>query len=1545
MKTLFRLILIIAAFLACGKAHAGTCPVSSGGNIASAVSSCSSPGTVQLAAGNYSVTSTITLPCGISLSGPTVPYSQTPNQTAIINGSSSFAGSAFQTTSGCSASQTIQYLQWNGQHANTKTNGGGFLLVNGGTTNLTVTNNYLHGADTVGADNDGCCSDSSGQIFFDGSGTTSNINITWNQIGGTSFGDCSGAFADSGSSEEGGGSKCNGVGINSNINNVNITNNNLTYLEEQIKVYSSGATSCTNTNIRYNHFNQDWRLTIETQCFTGNSVSMNVQYNDRIAKYSNTNLNGDDWSIANGCVNGISSTCITHNDYNVLLETSSCCNTGNEIWGDSAENPATTYATSTTTTYNLYQGYWYNAIVWSPAGNLILNNNTMNVVDAGTNTSCGSTSDFPTGGFWNANHNPESGGIPVYSPTCTGNTFSNNITGTYPSASPTISPVSGTFSSSQTVTIANTGTNRDTNTTDWCTTDGSTPTPGSGTAVPYYNGGSFNVTATTTVKCVGMWGALNQPYAYPSNYGYVPSSVVSATYTGGGTVPAATPTFSPGSETFNGTISVSASSTTPSSTLYCTTNGSTPTTSSPVYTGPFSVSTTQQIQCIATATGYIASAVGSATYTQQAAATPSLSPASESFSGTVSVTISDGTAGATIYYTTNGTTPTIASPIYSVPINVSTTATVQAIAAAPGYANSAVGSATYTALLPNFPSGFASGNFGGGAGQIWLENDAAQSGTSIEINQNNVGHMSNNAFWTGSVNTQAFTTTFTFHWNCSDPQTPGVCGQGIVFEIVCNDCNGNPKWYVNNSDAGFTYSAFSGENFSYSFCDSVNNPYCDPSVSYPGYPSGYPVSAAAIKFDLFNTLTSAAGANLTGYYKSGEVPQSPNPYYDMSGSSINMQSGDEFKVVLTYNGATLTETVTDETTSASYSISYLADIPGATGLGLLKTLGGTGVNNTNLVGFGGGTAVATGLAYIDSWVFTPLQSGAVTPVFSVTPGSYSSSQTVSLSSSSSGAVICYSTIQQPSTNGSAGCSAGTKYTAPITISSSETIYAVAGGTGYADSVPIGVATYYINSQAAAPLLTLPSGTYTLPQTTTVNNTTVNLNAAAASLTSLNYYCTATLDSACTPSTAVTGLLTISSPESICVNAQPSQTFSNSATNCYNYAASGTPTAAIPTFSPAAEAFNGTISVSASSTTAGATLYCTTNGTTPTTSSPVYTGPFSISTTTQVQCIATAAGLSNSPVGSATYTQQTTATPVLAPTSQGFYTSVSVSVSDTTPSAVIYCTTNGTTPTTGSPVYSTPFNVTATTTIQCIAATSGYQNSAIGSGTYTLNSPPITSCYQGNAGSVNTVGLGSTVQQIVYCYYASINQTTTCSPTADAYGNQVTNWGATAGTGSISIAPIGSASPGLITGTALGTATSTASVGSTSCNAWNWTVVEPTLTGVTISLVGNGTTVTAGSTIQACANMTYTNPVQHTQVCGSGSDTYGTTPTGWSSSSTANATISASGLVTGVAAGSSNLTVSAGSFNAPNLAITVNAPSSGANVQTNGGQYSGSVTVQ
>lgn len=83
-------------------------------------------------------------------------------------------------------------------------------------------------------------------------------------------------------------------------------------------------------------------------------------------------------------------------------------------------------------------------------------------------------------------------------------------------------------------------------------------------------------------------------------------------------------------------------------------------------------------------------------------ATPTFSPAAGIINSPQSVTIADSTSGAAIYYTTDGSTPTTSSTVYSGAITVSSTETVKAIAIASGQVSSAVAAATYTLVPPNF---------------------------------------------------------------------------------------------------------------------------------------------------------------------------------------------------------------------------------------------------------------------------------------------------------------------------------------------------------------------------------------------------------------------------------------------------------------------------------------------------------------------------------------------------------------------------------------------------------------------------------------------------------------------------------------------------------------------------------------------------------------------------------------------------------------------------------------------------------------------------
>ena len=77
-------------------------------------------------------------------------------------------------------------------------------------------------------------------------------------------------------------------------------------------------------------------------------------------------------------------------------------------------------------------------------------------------------------------------------------------------------------------------------------------------------------------------------------------------------------------------------------------------------------------------------------------AEPVFSPKGGTYSSAQTVTITDAVQGATIYYTTDGSTPTKTSPQYSGPITVSGTETLKADAYATGYVRSAVAAAAYT---------------------------------------------------------------------------------------------------------------------------------------------------------------------------------------------------------------------------------------------------------------------------------------------------------------------------------------------------------------------------------------------------------------------------------------------------------------------------------------------------------------------------------------------------------------------------------------------------------------------------------------------------------------------------------------------------------------------------------------------------------------------------------------------------------------------------------------------------------------------------------
>jgi len=165
-----------------------------------------------------------------------------------------------------------------------------------------------------------------------------------------------------------------------------------------------------------------------------------------------------------------------------------------------------------------------------------------------------------------------------------------------------------------------------------------------------------------------------------------------------------------------------------------------------------------------------------------------------------------------------------------------------------------------------------------------------------------------------------------------------------------------------------------------------------------------------------------------------------------------------------------------------------------------------------------------------------------------------------------------------------------------------------------------------------------------------------------------------------------------------------------------------PTALAPTFSPAGGTYTSYQSVQLSSSTPGAILYYTTNGTTPTTSSAQYTGAIPVTQTETIEAIAVATGYANSAVASAIYTINlpVAATPTIS-VGGGTYTGTqTVKLADTTAGATIYYKILRGKTATVTLKYTGPISVSATETIQAIAVAIGCSNSAVASASYIIN---------------------------------------------------------------------------------------------------------------------------------------------------------------------------------------------------------------------------------
>ncbi|HEX2776649.1 MAG TPA: hypothetical protein VHN10_08425, partial [Candidatus Acidoferrales bacterium] len=175
-------------------------------------------------------------------------------------------------------------------------------------------------------------------------------------------------------------------------------------------------------------------------------------------------------------------------------------------------------------------------------------------------------------------------------------------------------------------------------------------------------------------------------------------------------------------------------------------------------------------------------------------------------------------------------------------------------------------------------------------------------------------------FFTTPQNIASFTTNFTF-------QLTSAQGDGFTFTIQ-------------NSSAGVKALGPFGGGLGYG----------------PGAPGGTPgiSNSVAVKYDLYSN--AGEGTDSTGLYTNGASPTTPAT--DMTSSGVILKSGDTMAVQITYDGTTLTMTITDSTVNKTFTTSWPVNIP--------QTIGG----NTAFIGFTAGTGGDTAIQNIKTWTFT-----------------------------------------------------------------------------------------------------------------------------------------------------------------------------------------------------------------------------------------------------------------------------------------------------------------------------------------------------------------------------------------------------------------------------------------------------------------------------------------------------------------------------------------------------------------------------------------------
>jgi uncharacterized repeat protein (TIGR03803 family) len=749
------------------------------------------------------------------------------------------------------------------------------------------------------------------------------------------------------------------------------------------------------------------------------------------------------------------------------------------------------------------------------------------------------------------------------------------------------------------------------------TLDGSEPTV-SGSAVTHgklYTG-PVKINSTSTLSAIAFGAGYGNSTITSGQYSidiYKPSRPVfvyspSATYSGALTVAILDPDV-----TFGGLRSIvyTKDGTTPvvvnSSTI---SNGT-------LYTGPVKITATTTFKAICVNVGYTPSDVSTAKYTivTAAAAAPVFNPAQGAYAGAQTVTLSSATAGATIRYTTDGSTPTETNgAVYSAPLGISGTTQLRAMAFVPGaYGDSAVTDALFSiATSPiatiNVLHDFTPAEAGDGGGSRLLQaSDGNLYGTTYD------GGMSGKGTVFSISPSGVYTLLVSFDGS------NGANPSAALIEAGSGDLYGT-TYYGGPADSGtifkVTQQGVLTTLYSFTGPDGANpeaaltfgtdgNLYGSTyrgGKSDSSQPSGYGTIFRASPAGGLTTLVNCLGSKVFSSPDGDLILAVDGNFYGF-GSDVVFKmtpSGDVSKLVSFYGankGNSLQNALVQGDDGSFYGVTMLG---GAGQSGTVFKIASDGAINT-LVSFDGANG---------STPFSGLMRGRNGNFYGTTSGGFDGAPGTLFRVRPDGAFT--NLIAFNGANGSAP-------DAGLVQASDGRFYGTTSAGGLYNAGTIFRLTV---PTTAAPVPSLTPAAYSAGQQLTL--------VSATSGATIRYTTDGSAPSV-TNGTVYTGPLKFAATttlKAIAYSTSLDESVITSATYLPNLQV------ASPVFSPGAGIYNNPQSVTLVSATSGATIRYTTDGSTPTeTIGTLYSGPVTIGATTTLKAIAFKSGLTNSPVTS------------------------------------------------------------------------------------------------------------------------------------------------------------------------------------------------------------------------------------------------------------------------------------------------------------------------